>query len=212
MTNTIHQTPFTKHNSYSPTTYYLLLTTLFLLAFLERTVFDLGPNIELITTAMILSAFYLGARYSLWLVLAIMVTTDLVIGNTNIFLFTWSGFLISVLLASVIFKKLTTKNLQPITKKIFTGASLLSTGFIANIFFFFWTNFGVWLLGTMYAKNLTGLMMSYVNAIPFFKAQLTSTLIFIPLLYITIEAAKFFSKKYLPTSALLALVKKPASR
>ena len=38
---------------------------IFFLAFLERTAFDLGPNFELVTLAMVLSAFYLNPKYSL---------------------------------------------------------------------------------------------------------------------------------------------------
>jgi hypothetical protein len=192
---------------------YLLLTTLFFLAFLERTAFDLGPNIELVTTAMILSAYYLGSRYAMWLVLAIMVTTDLIIGNTNIFLFTWSGFLIPALFAGFAINKRNTQYAIRNTKKIFaTSTFLIATGITANIFFFLWTNFGVWLLGSMYAKDLSGLFMSYINAIPFFKNQLLSTLVFIPLLYTAIETATYYSKKYKPNFTLLSLSKKQASR
>lgn len=189
---------------------YLLLTTLFFLAFLERTAFDLGPNIELVTAAMILSAYYMGGRYSLWLVLAILVTTDLVIGNTNIFLFTWSGFLIPALFAtSAIFG---VKNVFLRLNLKLKLIPLVSVGLISNLFFFTWTNFGVWQLTSMYPKNLAGLTLSYVNALPFFKAQLSSTLIFIPLLYTIIEAAMYFSKKYQPHFNLLQLSKKQVSK
>ena len=81
----------------------LFFITLFAIAFLERTVFDLGPNIELVTTAMLLTSAYLGTKRSFWLTFLIMLTTDIVIGNTNIFIFTWSGFLIPSLIVSKIF-------------------------------------------------------------------------------------------------------------
>ena len=184
-----------------------LFIILFLFAFLERTAFDLGPNIELITTALILSAYYLGGRYSLWLILSILVATDLVIGNTNIFLFTWSGFLIPALFASGFIRRLSkphTKHNSLITKKMFTGASLMTAGVSANIFFFIWTNFGVWLISSMYTKDLLGFMMSYINAIPFFRNQLTSTLLFIPTMYIAIELMLHLKNKFAPKNTINA--------
>jgi hypothetical protein len=205
-------------NKKTPTTsYFILLISLFLLAFLERTAFDLGPNIELVTTALILSAYYLGRRYSLWLVLSIMVATDLVIGNTNIFLFTWSGFLIPALFVGGLYNRFLaphTKHNSPYTKKIINTLSLTSLGLSANIFFFLWTNFGVWLMGSMYTKNLPGLFMSYVNAIPFFRNQLTSALLFIPTVYIAIELMLHLKKKFAPQNIVNAAFafKKQASR
>lgn len=79
--------------------------TLFLLAFLERTLFDLGPNIELVTVAMLLASAYLGWRWSFILVFLIMSSTDFILGTTSIFIFTWSGFLIPAFLVSFIYKR-----------------------------------------------------------------------------------------------------------
>ncbi|KKQ98042.1 MAG: hypothetical protein UT24_C0005G0061 [Candidatus Woesebacteria bacterium GW2011_GWB1_39_12] len=177
-------------------TKYLVLTLLFLIAISERIAFDLGPNVELITATMILSSFYFGKKESFWLTFAIISLSDLVIGNSNIFLFTWSGFLIPAFLASSILKKLITNHRSPITEKISNIFSLTSIGFSANIFFYLWTNFGVWLLGNMYAKNLAGLLMSYFYALPFLKNQLASTLIFIPLGFTITELAISLNKKY----------------
>lgn len=123
---------------------------------------------------MILSAAYLGGKQSFWLTLAIIASTDIIIGNSNIFIFTWSGFLIPALLAGKLFSKYKLKGL----KKTFQGTFL---GVGSNFFFFIWTNFGVWLLDSwgMYPKTLNGLLLSYINALPFYKMQLVSTLIFV---------------------------------
>jgi hypothetical protein len=161
----------------------LYLIALFSIAFLERVVFDLGPNAELITTAMILSAIYVGKKESFWLIFAIVAITDRLIGNTNIILFTWTGFLIPAYLLG----KLLKDNKNKIIKTMFgTGA-----GIGANFFFFLWTNFGVWYLDSwgIYPDTLQGLIASYVNALPFLKAQLTSTLVFIPLGILLTETA-----------------------
>ncbi len=177
---------------------YFLIVALFLFAFLERTVFDLGPNIELVTTAMILASLYLGKKETFWLILAIMLTTDRVIGNTSILLFTWSGFLVPALFMNSALKKLGSKGV----KKYFFGTS---AGLSTNLLFFLWTNFGVWLLDTwgMYPKTLQGLLMSYVNGLPFLRNQFISSLIFIPLGIYTIEVSKLLYKKHSSSFAKL---------
>ena len=149
-----------------------LVYFIFFLAFLERTVFDLGPNFELVTLAMVLSAFYLNPKSSLLLTSLLMISSDLIIGNNNIFIFTWSGFLIPILFIKH-FKNLKLNN-------IFSGTL---AGISSNLFFFFWTNFGVWALDSwgMYPKTILGLMSSYLNGLPFLKYQLVSTLLFVPL-------------------------------
>ena len=102
-----------------PYTKYLILIALFLVAFLERTVFDLGANIELVTMAMILASFYFGKKEAFWLTLAIMAATDIILGNTSILLFTWSGFLLPALFVYSALKKLGTKG----AKKYFFSTS-----------------------------------------------------------------------------------------
>lgn len=162
---------------------------IFLLALLERTVFDLGPNFELVTLAIVMSSFFLNQKLSLTLTFILLIISDLIIGNTNIYLFSWSGFLIPILFLGL-FKKLK-------LNKIFSGTL---AGISSNIFFFFWTNFGVWALDSwgMYPKTAFGLMSSYLNGLPFLKYQLVSTLLFVPLGFfvyqITFKSLPTFSK------------------
>lgn len=164
---------------------------LFVLAFSERVFFDLGPNIELITTAMILSAAYLGGKYSFYLTLILMFLTDLILGNTSIFIFTWTGFLIPSIVSTNIFNAKKTKGIKKVVQGTLTGAG-------ANFFFFAWTNFGVWLLDPwgMYEKTPKGLLNSYIMGIPFWKNQLISTIILTSAAFTLIEMAIHFSKKY----------------
>jgi hypothetical protein len=177
-------------------TSYLLLAAYFLSAFVERTVFDLGPNIELVTMAMLLSAFYLGKKQSFWLTFAIIAFTDRVIGNSNIFLFTWSGFLLPALFANGIIRKLTTSSKLLTAKKMFTVLPLAIMGIGSNIFFYLWTNFGVWLLSSMYPHTAAGLVQSYINALPFLRYQTISTLLFVPAGFLATELATYIVKNY----------------
>ena len=174
-----------------------VLLLLFLVAFLERIVFDLGPNVELITASVILASYYLGARKSFLLTFFILTTTDFVIGNTSIFIFTWSGFLIPAILTGTLFNKI--KLLR--VRKYFFGTT---TGLLTNIFFFLWTNLGVWLLDAwnMYPDTIGGLISAYVNALPFFRYQIISSIIFIPLGFAAIDILMAISKRYFPISSL----------
>ncbi len=176
----------------------LFIGILFLAAFGERVLFDLGPNVELITMAMILASFYFGKKESFWLTFAIIAVSDRIIGNSNIFLFTWTGFLIPAILLPKLFgnwKASATSSLK-IGNYLRKIISLTGTGLLANLFFYTHTNLGVWLLSNMYPKTAAGLVMSYVNALPFFRYQLTGTLIFVPLGFTLTEIAIYLLKNY----------------
>ncbi len=161
---------------------FAILFLLFLAAFLERTVFDFGPNIELITVVMLLTAAYFGYKESLFITAALLFSTDLIITNSSIFLFTWTGFLIPALSAHKFMQNNKT-------------VSAVTTGLGANIFFYLWTNFGVWLISGMYKHTLTGLMASYINSLPFLRMQMISTLMFVPAAFFIAELV--LSKKHL---------------
>lgn len=176
----------------------LFVYSLFILAFIERVWFDLGPNMELITVALILSAFYLNKKTTFILTFAVVALSDLIIGNSNIFLFTWSGFILP-LLAIGIFKSL----------KVNSILSGTLAGISFNLFFFIWTNFGVWALDSwgMYPNTAFGLLQSYLNGLPFLKYQLTSTLFFVPIGFLIYEVVfnKLLSKNFLSeTKSFLA--------
>lgn len=154
-------------------TKYTAISLLFTLAFIERVFFDLGPNIELITLALLLASAYFGRKQAFWLTLILLITTDLIIGNTYIFIFTWSGFLIPAIILPKLFQIFKSTSLKKILAGSFLGAG-------TNFFFFVWTNFGVWFLDSwgMYPKTLPGLVTCYINALPFYKNQLVSTTVF----------------------------------
>ena len=166
-----------------------LFIILFIAAFLERTVFDLGPNIELVTATALLASVYLGGKWSIPLLLLVLILSDIIIGNSNIFLFTWSGLLIPIFLAGYIFKR---NN----TNKVALGTGL---GILTTLFFFVWTNFGVWALDSwgMYSNDLSGLTQSYINALPFLRLHMASTLMFVPVGFILIETLIAISKSHL---------------
>mgnify|MGYP001590029378 CR=1 FL=1 len=76
--------------------------------------------------------------------------------------------------------------------------NLISASLLSSVLFFLITNFGVWATGTMYQKNLNGLMQSYAFGIPFFRNTLISDLFYtFSFFYGYRFLSKFISKKLL---------------
>ncbi len=144
---------------------------LILLGVVLRVAMQNLPNIEPITLIAIFGgAYFVKKEYALIVPLAIIAISDLVIGNTGIAMATWSAWAIIGGAATLLhYKK---------DKKTFPLFAIAG-GAIANIFFYLWTNFGVWLQGTMYPMTGEGLIQSYVMGLPFLRNQLLSNAIMI---------------------------------
>lgn len=130
------------------------------------------PNVETVTAATLLASATLSFPFILIVPLTIIGLTDIYFGNDAILLFTWSAWAIIALLNYFFYRK----------KKFAANsvAKLTLSGICSSSFFFIYTNFGVWVLWNMYPHNLQGLFECYIMAIPFFKNNLVSDLIFIP--------------------------------
>lgn len=161
----------------NPDSRVMISVVLIICGILSRTVFHLGNNIELVTSIALLAASFLGLTWAFIVPLVIMAVTDLIIGNTLIFLFTWSAYLIIGLLGFILLKR-KKETLSFIVKSALTGI-------LSSVIFYLWTNFGVWALDSygMYPDNFSGLMQSYIMGIPFFKANLLGNLFFVPLTF-----------------------------
>lgn len=161
-----------------------------------RTIWHPGENIEFVTTASLLSASYLGLGWALFVPMCIMVITDLILGNTNIFIFTWSGYLVIGILGYL-------SNLNKLggKTKILRASGV---GVTASLWFYLWTNFGVWLLDSwgVYPKTLSGLAEAYWYGLPFLKNNLLGNLIFVPLSFFVVEKAKKINLSFLKKLAI----------
>ena len=160
----------------------LLVTLgLIMLALCERLWFDLGPNVELVTLTTFLAAFYVGRKLSLVVPLATLALSDILLGNTSIMLFTWTAYLIIAVVAGGL----------SLFKRTGWQKVLLATGggVAGSLWFYLWTNFGVWLLDSwrMYPNDFSGLSLSYLYGLPFLKYQLVSNLIFLSIGFSVVE-------------------------
>ncbi len=124
------------------------------------------PNFTPIIAVAILSGYFFKNIYISFLTLIIsMLIADIFLGFHNNIFFVY----ISLLIISYTFFK--------IGEKI-NYKNLIFYSFFGSLVFFIISNFGVWLLGEMYEKNLTGIIECYILAIPFFGNTFLSTLIF----------------------------------
>ena len=115
-------------------------------------------------TAVGALAVFSGSRYSKTKALVITVFTmfvsDAVLGFHTVMWATYGSFALSVLLANRYVKK------QSMIR--IAGVTLTSA-----VLFYLVTNFAVWFVpGSMYPKTLTGLVESYIMALPFFRNSL----------------------------------------
>lgn len=131
------------------------------------------PNIETVTAAALVAGALLGWRWGAAIALIVIAASDILIGNNSIMIFTWSAFALIGIGGWLLHKQ---ASFSP--KFIFQITGL---GLGAAVFFYLFTNFGVWLLFPMYPPTGAGLIDCYVAALPFFRFSLASTLITVPL-------------------------------
>ena len=114
-----------------------------------------------------------------------MFLADLYLGFHNTMFFTYISLTVAVVLGIYI--------------KHFKFNEILISGLLSSVFFFIITNFGAWLTLDMYEKNLSGLMSSYILAIPFFHNTLISTFLYLIVIKLLFD---FLTNKKIITSPL----------
>lgn len=140
------------------------------------------PNLETITAASLVAGAYLSRRFAVWIPLLAVAITDAFIGNDEIFLFTWSAWL-AIGLVSLALRGTT-------RSRTFFTASATAMSLGTALFFYLYTNFGVWLLSGMYEPTAVGLVQSYIAGLPFLKLSIVGNLM-------TVPVAAFFSHRIL---------------
>ena len=138
-------------------------------------------NFTPILAVGIFSGFYFrNFVISFFIVIFSMFLSDIIIGFHNTMFFTYISLCAAIALGIYI-KKL--KFIEIVFSSLF-----------ASIAFFIITNFGAWLTLDMYEKNISGLMNSYILAIPFFHNTLASTFIYLFILKFALDYFIKFKK------------------
>jgi len=151
------------------------------------------PNFEAVTSISLVSGSFLGGIFAPIIPLFIIFLSDIYFGNSTVYLFTWSAFIL-IGIFGILFKKSSKHYFLKMT-----GGGILSV-----LFFYLWTNFGWWLTFGMYPMNLQGLIVSYIAGLPFLANQLISVLVFTPAfaIFFSLVFDKIFIKDYNPPTTL----------
>lgn len=129
------------------------------------------PNLEIATASTFLAVLLLRNRWAAVVPFAVVAVSDAVLGNTQIMWFTWSAWAVIGLGAIL------ARNLRGPGRY----AAALGVGVGGSLWFFAWTNFGVWLMDGIYPATLEGLLASYVAGLPFLRTMLLGNLVLVPL-------------------------------
>jgi hypothetical protein len=111
-------------------------------------IFHIAPNFEFITAITLISAVRFRKPYSILIPVVAMVVSDMIIGNTIIYLFTWSGFVFTYLIGW-----LSSKNLNS-SKLLSRFLKYEVLALLGVLVFFLWTNLGVTLTTSVYPDTL----------------------------------------------------------
>lgn len=134
-------------------------------------------NFAPVAAVAIFGGAVLPRKVALWVPLAAMMVSDLIIGFYTIMPIVWACYALIALASSIWLRRQT----------IARGAAL-TLG--ASIFFFIVTNFAVWAAGGMYTHTWSGLMHCYVMALPFFRNTVLSDAIYTSALFSALALSK----------------------
>jgi hypothetical protein len=136
------------------------------------------PNFTPIAAMALFGGAYFSNKKTAFIVpFAAMFLSDLLIGFHSTMLAVYLSFALMVLIGFSLREK----------KKI---SNIFVASITSSVLFFVITNFAVWATGAMYPMNFTGLMESYIAAVPFFHYTLLGDLFYVGIFFGTFEIAK----------------------
>lgn len=140
-----------------------------------------APNVTAITALALLGGAWISPR-GLAVVLPVLALwiSDLVLGFHSTMLF--------VYLATAIIALVATFGL----KSAPSGGKLAIGSVCASLFFFVVTNFGVWMMDSLYPKTAAGLAECYIIALPFLGNQVLGDLFYTAVLFGSVQAIKMW--------------------
>lgn len=162
---------------------YFIAILLILLGTTSR-LFPHPANFAPIAAIALFGGLYLPRKFALIVPMIALFVSDIFIGfyDWKIMLVVYGSFALSGLIGIKV------RNIK--------SFSTVLLGTVAGaIIFYLTTNAAVWLFGTMYPHTLSGLMESYVMAIPFFRNSLLGDLFYVGILVGTMELTQFYTKR-----------------
>lgn len=141
------------------------------------------PNFAPIAAIGLFAGVLLPRKMAILLPLAAMVVSDVFLGFHGLIFWTWGAFMAIGLFSTYVLKK------------NYNLTTVLASSVGASVFFYLVTNFGVWAEGLLYPPTLSGLMSSYINALPFFRNTLIGDLFYVGVIFGAYELAVLFAQQ-----------------
>lgn len=123
---------------------------------------------------------YLNKRFAIILPLSVMFFSDLFLGFHDTVFFVYGSFVLVGVLGMLLKAK---KNMWTVG-----GGALMS-----SLLFFLITNFGVWMVGSMYPKTAYGLFEAYVMGLPFLRNTILGDLFYTAVFFGGYELVKYIT-------------------
>lgn len=145
-------------------------------------------NFVPVSATAIFGGIYMNKKWAFILPVASMAIADIFIGfSLPDMPFVYGSILLSVVIGIWISSRR--------ENKAAFAFSVTSGTVGSSVLFYLVTNFGAWLTLDMYTKDMSGLVQSYVMAIPFFKNSLAGDLFFVSTFVIGYELISWIVSK-----------------
>jgi hypothetical protein len=141
------------------------------------------PNMAPIGGLALFSGATLPLAHAIILPLTAMIISDAVLGFHGTMIYVYGSFILIAILGRLIKSNRSVGRLA--------GISLMS-----STLFFLVTNFGVWATGSMYPKNISGLINCYLLGLPFFRNTIIGDLLYTGLFFYGYALALLLKKKF----------------
>lgn len=165
--------------------YFFILAAVSLRVLRHYGLIDLPPNFSSVAAVAIFSGMYLDRKHAIIIPMITMLVADSFIGfyDPAIMISVYGCFILSAVLGIYLKRN----------KNIFNIAGVTLS---SSIIFYLVTNFAVWAYSGLYPQTLSGLMQSYILAIPFFKATLLGDIFYVSVLFGGYELVSYLVKSY----------------
>lgn len=111
-----------------------------------------------------------NTRHAFLVTFAALIVSDLLLGFHSTMLFVYPAFALTIFIGSGL-------------KKSQGASSVFFAAVGSSLLFFFITNFGSWVMDPFYTKDFSGLLTSYVRALPFLRNSFMGDLFYTGVLF-----------------------------
>lgn len=156
-----------------------LTVILILLAAVFSRLIPHPPNVTAVTALALLGGAYILPRsLAVFIPVLALLISDLALGfhSTMFFVYAATGMIALVATGTL--------------RKSLSWSRILVGSVSASLFFFAVTNFGVWLVDSLYPQTAAGLVQCFVMALPFLGNQVVGDLLYVTALFGILEIVK----------------------